>query len=494
MTDTDPAHRSAHALVDDLTAGRVSAAELTEAAIARVERYDPEINAVCVTDFDRARRAARDADAALARGERRPLLGVPVVVKESFRVAGLPSTWGVPAFADAVADTDAVAVQRLRMAGAVVLGVTNVPIHLGDLQSYNDLYGTTRNPWDPERTPGGSSGGSAAALAAGYAPLALGSDIGGSLRNPAHCCGVFAHKPTLGLLPLRGHTAPGKPALPTEHDLAVIGPMARGATDLGLLLDVLAGPDELTLGAAYRLALPPARHDDLSGFRVLVLDDHPLVPASTEVRSAIDRFAHGLTGAGATVLRDSPRLPDQATAARVYMRLLQASLAADFPPEVYERARAAAARLDDDDHGLPAERARGAVLGHRDWAAADGERERIRQGWRELFDDVDVVLAPIMSTTAIPHDHSPLGTRRLDIDGVGYPYLDQLALAGTATLPGLPATALPIGRGEGGLPIGVQAIGPMFGDRTTLRFAELVEREFGGFAPPNLPADSPAAE
>ncbi len=486
VTDTELTYRSAGELVDDLAAGQFSAAELTEAAIARIERHDHTINAVCVPDFDRARSAARNADAALARGERRPLLGVPITVKESFNVAGLPTTWGIPASADFIPDADAVAVERVKAAGAIVLGKTNVPLHLGDLQSYNDVYGTTGNPWDPGRTPGGSSGGSAVGLGAGYGPLSLGSDIGGSLRNPAHCCGIYAHKPTLGLLPLRGHTAPAMPVLPGEHDLAVIGPMARTAADLSLLLDVLAGPDELALGVAYRLALPPARHAELAGYRVLVLDEHPLLPSSTSVRAAIDGFAVQLAGAGATVMRDSPLLPDQAAAARVYMRLLESMLAAGFPPESYERARAAAARLADDDRSLAAERARGAVLSHRDWVAADGERELLRQRWRELFADIDVVLAPIMPTAAFPHDQSDLTARWISVDGTEYPYFDQLALAGMATLPGLPATALPIGLSEKGLPIGLQAIGPMYGDRTTIGFAALVEREFGGFTPPPL--------
>ncbi|GAA1381560.1 amidase [Pseudonocardia kongjuensis] len=486
MSDTEPAWRSAVELTADLAAGRVSAVELTDAAIARIERHDRTLNAVCVPDLDRARDAARAADAALARGERRPLLGVPMTVKESFHMAGLPSTWGIPGHEKAVPDTDALAVQRVRAAGAVVLGATNVPLHLGDLQSFNDVYGTTGNPWDPDRTPGGSSGGSAAALAAGYGALSLGSDIGGSLRNPAHSCGVYAHKPSLGLLPLRGHTPPGLPVLPAEHDLAVIGPMARTAADLALLLDVLAGPDELTHGIAYRLTLPPARHTELRHHRVLVLDGHPLLPCSADVRAAIDAFAEALSGAGATVLRDSPLLPDQAAAARVYMRLLESGLAAGYPPDAYERARARAAELADDDRGLAAERVRGAVLGHRDRVAAEQHRAGVQQGWRELFAEVDVVIAPVAPTTAHPHDHSSPAGRLITVDGAGYPYFDQLALAGVATLPGLPATALPVGPAADGLPVGVQAIGPMYGDRTTLAFAELVEREFGGFRRPPL--------
>jgi amidase len=486
VADVELVWGSATELVEAMAAGTVSAVELAEAAITRIERHDTAINAMCVRDFDRALAAARDADAARARGEVRPLLGVPMTVKESFHVAGLPTTWGIPAFKDYVSDVDAVAVARVKAAGAVILGKTNVPLGLGDFQSYNDIYGTTRNPWSPERVPGGSSGGSAAALAAGFGALSLGSDIGGSLRNPAHFCGIYAHKPTLGLVPVRGHTPPPFPVLPTETDLAVIGPMARTAADLSLLLDILAEPDELTLGAAYRLTLPAARHANLADYRVLVFDTHPSIPTSASVRAAIAEFADNLAGVGAKVMRESPLLPDQAEAARLYMRMLMSVLGATYPPEVYERARAEAAGLDAHDHSLEAERARGAVLGHRDWIVADGERVALRQRWRALFAEFDVVLCPVMPTPAFPHDHSNQSGRRISIDGTDYDYFDQLALAGVATLPGLPATAFPIGTSEDGLPIGVQAIGPMFEDRTTIRFAELAEREFGGFTPPPL--------
>jgi len=192
-------YRTTIELVEALQRRKMSAVELTDHVISRIEALDPQINAVVVRDFDRARDAAKNADTALSRGERRSLLGIPMVVKESFNVAGLPTTWGIPAFKDWTPKEDAVAVKRLKAAGAVVLGKTNVPLVLGDWQSYNDIYGTTNNPWDTGRTPGGSSGGSAAALAAGFGSLSLGSDIGGSLRVPAHYCGVCAHKPTLGL-------------------------------------------------------------------------------------------------------------------------------------------------------------------------------------------------------------------------------------------------------------------------------------------------------
>src|SRR5438270_2717595 len=269
------AYRSATELVEMLANREMSARELLDAAISRIEARDGKINAVVVRDFDRARTAADAADAALAKGQRRPLLGLPMTVKEQFNIAGLPTTWGDPKFKDWKAEVDALAVQRLKAAGAIILGKTNVPINLRDWQSYNEVYGTTNNPWDLSRSPGGSSGGGAAALAAGFVPLEFGSDIGGSLRAPAHFCGVFSHKPSLDLVPQRGAGPPKTPANPVRGDLAVIGPMARSAADLALALEVVAGPDELSEGIGYRLALPSPRHEGLAGFRVLVIDKHP---------------------------------------------------------------------------------------------------------------------------------------------------------------------------------------------------------------------------
>ncbi|MBU3063910.1 amidase [Nocardia sp. NEAU-G5] len=477
--------RSAEELAIALHAGEVTSTELTDEAIARIERDDKAINAICVPDFDRARAAAREADAARARGEDRPLLGIPVTVKESYNIAGLPTTWGLPQFADYVPAEDALPVARLKAAGAVVLGKTNVPPMLGDLQSANEIYGVTNNPWDPTRTPGGSSGGSAAALAAGFGALSIGSDIGGSLRNPAHFCGVYAHKPTLGLVANRGHVPPPTPALPFDRDLAVVGPMARTARDLALLLDVMAGADPLTLGVAFDLALPPARHERLGDFRVLVLEDHPLMPTGSAVRDAIHRVSDALTDAGARVEWHSPLLPDPVDAAVLYMELLLSTLAAGFPEAAYEQMRVHAATFAPDDRSLDAARMRGAVFSQRDWIAATSRRELHRQGWRELFAQFDVVVAPITPTPAFPHDPNPdMGSRRIDIDGVEYPFGDQLVWAGTATMPGLPATAVPAGRSPEGLPVGVQLIGPMFEDRTPLRLAELLEERIGGFVAP----------
>jgi amidase len=477
---------SAGQLTEGLRRRRFSSLELTDHLIARIERRDAAINAVVVRDFERAREAARAADAALARGDQRPLLGVPMTVKESFNAAGLPTTWGILQARDFRANDDALILARARRAGAVLLGKTNVPIVLADWQSYNAIYGVTRNPWDLERTPGGSSGGSSAALAAGFAPLELGSDIGGSLRVPAHFTGVMALKPTLGLVPSRGHAPPGAAPLPRNDDLVVVGPMARTAADLALLFDVIAGPDELTTGVGYRLALRPPRHEQLARYRVLMIDSHPLVPTAAPVRAALERLAGHLARSGVKVERSHPLLPDLAEAARIYMRLLLSFSAAFWPPALYEELKNSGAAFSADNNSLSAERARGIGLSHRDWVAADIARTRLQQQWRALFAEVDIVLCPPMPVTAFAHDHSTQQhERRLEVDGKPYPYLDVgLVWAGPATSAGLPAAVVPIDRGESSLPIGVQIIGPYLEDRTVLAFAAGIEREFGGFVPP----------
>jgi amidase len=477
-------YRSARELAAALTARKVSSAELVDLAIARIEARDGKLNAVVVRDFDRAKAAAVEADKALARGEKRPLLGVPITVKEAFNVAGLATTWGIPAGKGFQPREDALAVQRLKAAGAVVLGKTNVPLVLGDFQSYNDIYGQTNNPWDVGRTPGGSSGGAAVSLAAGFVPLELGSDIGGSLRNPAHFCGIFAHKPSQGLVPGRGHIPPGVlQAIPNEVDLLAIGPMARTAADLALALDVLAGPDG-PQATAYRLALPESRQSELKKFRVLVIDEHPLLPTSRDVRGALDRMVEKISKAGVNVVRSSPLVPDLALQGRIFARLLTSAFGTDMPESVYARLQDIAKSIPSTDTSLQSERVRGIVLSHRDWVKADRLRAGLAQRWRELFREFDVVLCPVMPTTAFPHDHSEMSTRRIAIDDKDVSYGDQPMWAGVATLTGLPATAMPIGISEGGLPIGMQIVGPYLEDRTTLAFAALTEREFGGFTPP----------
>jgi amidase len=468
-----------------LEARKVSAVELAQHIIERIERHDGKVNAVCVRDFSRGLEAARAADSALARGEHRPLLGIPMTVKESYNVQGLPTTWGRPEHKDFMPPQDALSIARVKAAGGVILGKTNVPMNLDDWQSYNDVYGTTNNPFDLGRTPGGSSGGSSAALAAGFGALSMGSDIGGSLRSPAHYCGIFAHKPTFALVPPRGHIAPPAPALPFERDLTVIGPMARGAADLKLLLEVVAEPDEWEAGVGYRLTLPPPRHTTFNGFRILVLDHHPLLPVAAEICAAIDTLAGRLSRAGVSVVRESPLVPDLAATSRLYMRMLYSFLAASWPADVYAEVQAKAAQLDAGDISLRAERMRGAVLSHRDWVIATRGRTVLRAQWHELFKSFDVVICPVMPTPAFPHDHSPdQEARHIVIDGKNFSYPDQLVWPGIATLPGLPATSIPVAMSVDGLPIGLQIVGPWLEDRTPLQLAELIERAFGGFVPP----------
>lgn len=450
---------TAGALVAALAARRVGALELTDAAIARIEARDGPINAVVVRDFDRARDAAKAADAALARGERKALLGLPMTVKESQNVAGLPTTWGFEFAKDFVASEDSVGVTRLKAAGAVILGKTNIPVALADWQSVNPIYGRTRNPWDLERSPGGSSGGAAAALAAGMVPLEFGSDIGGSIRVPAAFCGVFGHKPSWELVPQRGHAPPH--ATGPGVVLNVVGPLARSASDLQLALDVLAGPDgdEAT---GYRLALPPPRGIQAGDFRVLILDALPGVALDDEIRSALHRVGDRLEQLGAKVVRDPHLIPDPLDQREVYTGLLQTTMSRGAPHAVSMPAHAWLALLD------------------RQW--------QIRRQWAALFRTIDIVLAPAHGSVAFAHNDEPDAARRmLSVNGEPTPYFAQVAWPGLASLGNLPSTVAPVGFTQGGLPVGLQAIGPYLEDRSTIAFAALLEREFGGFkAPPPL--------
>lgn len=475
---------TASALAQALRDRQVSAAQALEEAIERIEAEDGVLNAVVVRDFDRARTAAAEADSALGRGDKRPLLGVPMTVKESFNVAGLPTTWGNPGAQKRLAQHDAVAVARLKSSGAVILGKTNIATNLGDWQSVNAVYGRTHNPWDSRRTPGGSSGGAAAALAAGFVPLELGSDLAGSLRVPAHCCGIFCHNPSHALIPTRGHAPPGTPELSVgmEKDLAVVGPLARSAADLRVALGILAGPDDAQ-AIAYRLALPPPRHERLSEFKVLVLEEHPLLPTSSAVHFAIRQFAAKLQDAGCIVEESSPLLSNLAAVADTFIWLQMALLGANLSDAAYCAQREQITRLLPMERNRETLSAQALVASHRDWLRAHRTRTVISHQWRQFFETWDVLICPVLPTTAFPHDDTDMHSRRIDIDGRLFPYGLQGVWAGPASTCGLPATVMPVAV-SGGLPIGVQIIGPYLEDSTTIRFAELAEREFGGFTPP----------
>jgi amidase len=294
----DPAFADATECARAIRTRDVSSRELLDLLLERVDRLDGPINAVVTVDADAARARADDADRATAAGTSwGPLHGVPMTVKDVWETEGMRTTSGAPELADHVPATDALAVARLRAAGAVVFGKTNTPLYAGDIQTSNEVFGRTGNPWDVGRTPGGSSGGAAAAVAAGLTPLELGSDIGGSIRMPSHLCGTFGLKPTWGVVPSRGHIPGG----PIETDVNQGGPMARSVRDLELGLDVLAGPvpEDAT---AWHLELPrPERPVDVAGLRIDVVLDDPDFPVSAEVRDLLRAGADRLLDAGARV-------------------------------------------------------------------------------------------------------------------------------------------------------------------------------------------------
>ncbi|MBM4265002.1 MAG: amidase [Deltaproteobacteria bacterium] len=455
MDSKDYAYATATETVVALRRRETSSLELTDAAIARIERLDGVLNAVVVRDFERAREAAKAADAARACGDDGALLGVPITVKESFDLVGHPTTWGYEPFREHRATEDAVAVKRLKAAGAVLLGKTNVPVGLADWQSFNPLYGRTVNPWDNERSAGGSSGGSAVALSAGYVPLEMGSDIGGSVRVPAAFNGIYGHKPSWGIVSMRGHLPGGFAGAPPQ--LAVAGPLARSAEDLDLALGIVAGPDgdEAT---AWKLALPAPRCTTLKGARVLVLDRHPRATTSNAMRSAIGRLAEELASGGAAVSRESSLLPDLAAQDDLYFPMLITIVTRGQPgaqpPSAHE------------------------------WMGFLDAQTRFRKQWAILFESFDVVVAPTFGRTAYPHDESAnLDTSTIDVDGEETPYRSHLSWPAVAIVPNLPATAFPIGFDAGGLPLGAQAIGAFGEDRTTIAFARLAGKPF---TPPSL--------
>jgi amidase len=474
-----------YASATDLAAGirarRFSSRELLEAFLTRVSALDGSINAIVVRDFDRARAAADAADAALARGDiHGPLHGVPMTVKESFDVQGLPTSWGVPALKNNIAATTAVSVRRLQDAGAVVFGKTNVALLLADYQSANENYGTTSNPWDLARTCGGSSGGSAAALAAGLVGLEWGSDIGGSLRVPAHYCGIYAHKPTWGVIPPAGHwISPGP-----RTDVSVPGPMARSAADLELGLMLTVGPDGAD-ARAYRLQLPACPHQSPRDFRVAVMLDCTEAEVDEEVRNAVNTVARHLAAEGAQVSWDARPEIDFAQLARQDVPLFfRATTSGRVPDAEFDRLLGERKALDTADDTPYARYVRAVTATHRDWLQAHMRRYAMQQAWERFFQDWDVLICPPAATVAFHHNPTPLLERTLSVNGRAQPVADQMFWAGLAGIPHLPATVAPAARSREGLPIGVQIVARQYGDLTSIRLARLLEQGFRRFEPP----------
>jgi amidase len=442
----------------------VSARELTAALLARIERVDPALGAVVELRGEQALAEAAAADQASARGERLgPLHGLPMTVKEAFDVEGLHTTWGNPAFADHVAAADATVVRRLREAGAIVVGKTNVAFMLGDFgQTANDLHGVTRNPWDPARTPGGSSGGAAAAVAAGLSFLEYGSDLAGSIRIPASFCGVYGLKPSVGTVPLTGFQPPGPPAGPSEmRYMSSVGPLARSAGDLRAALAATAGP-EGPAARAYAWSLAPPRRTRLAGARVGVVLDHDHAPVAGEVGDVLSDAVDALARAGAKVVEGWPDGVDPAGQAESFGFQVGLFFAYEQP---------------GDD--LPA---------FAEVVAQERRRMAARAAWGRYFEEVDVFLCPANFTAAFPHDPRPFEARTIATPEGERPYADQAFWVAQASLPGLPAVAAPVGQTPGGLPVGAQVVGPLFEDDTAISFAGLLAEVAGGYRPPPGPA------
>lgn len=478
---TDLAFAPARKLASMVRSKKIGCAELLDHYLARVDKYNPALNAIVVTDIPGAKKRARAADRALAKGDVwGPFHGVPMTVKEAFDVAGLPTTWGVPKFKAHSARRNALAVDRWLAAGAIVFGKSNVPMWLADSQSFNSIYGTTNSPWNPGVTPGGSSGGASAAVASGITGIEVGSDIASSIRNPAIYCGIYGHKPTYGICPPRGHAVLDRIS---PDDINVIGPLARSATDLDAALSVMAGPDEIdTMG--YRLVLPAPKKKALKDFRVAVLLSDPTSEIDHTVQDSLQKLADFLVKKKAKVSDKARPAIDMARVHQLFNLMLRAATSHRQTDEEFANNISAVRALAASDDSYGARALRGMTIPHRDWLALNEERHRLRWSWHEFFKDYDLLLCPLVATPAPDHDPSPVALRKVKVNGKELPFAGTLFWAGFAGLPYLPATAIPTGFSDDGLPIGIQVIAPQYGDLTSIHLAKLLEKEYQGFVPP----------
>ncbi|CAB1076928.1 amidase [Alkalispirochaeta odontotermitis] len=479
------AFRSAKQLASLIRRKKVGCLELLDYYLERIERYNDRINAIIFTDIKAARKRAKAADRAVARGENRgPLHGVPMTVKESFDIVGMPTTWGVPARQDNYPTENAVVVDRLIQAGAIIFGKTNVPLNLADWQTFNQIYGTTNNPWDVSRVPGGSSGGSAAALAAGLTGLEAGSDIGASIRNPAHYCGVFGHKPTYNIVTTRGQEPPGVVAI---EDISVVGPLARSAEDLALALDVIAGPDEID-GAGWRLQLPGPKKKLLGDFKLAVVYTDAEAEVDDAVQQRIRALVRCLRKNKVSVSEKARPAFDTREAHRNYIQLLRGATVSGLSAEEFAKNLRASKRLKKNAADYRAQMLRAQAMYHRDWHEHNESRHRMRLAWSDFFRKYDLLLCPVATTTAFAHNQQGQRWERMvTVNGKPQPSTTQLFWAGYSCNFYLPATVAPIGFAADGLPVGIQIVGPQYGDHTCIHFARLIEREFQGFlAPPGF--------
>lgn len=470
---------SAKKLVRALKKKKIGALELLELYAARIRKFDTALNALPVLDLETARKRAKAFDRKGGGGG--PLAGLPMTVKESFDIAGLPTTWGLAEYCNTPVAKNSDAVARFLAAGANIFGKSNVPVLLADWETLNPVYGKTVNPWNHTRTPGGSSGGAAAALAAGLTGLEAGSDIGGSIRNPAHFCGVYGHKPTYGVCSMQGQTLPG---VAHHADISVIGPLARSADDLELAFGIMAGPDAIE-GSGWKLSLPRPERKTLRGWRVAVLETHPTAETDVSVQHSIRRLAQFLASKGAKVSDSALPAFDLGEAHRVFIQLLRGATSGRQTPDTFAKLLAAKAKLKPRDAGYYAQMVRATTQPHKDWLIASNRRHQMRHSWAEFFRDWDVLLCPNAATAAFPHSMpGERWERMITVNGRQQPVTTQMWWAGIAGMCYLPGTSVPIGQSSEGLPLSVQVVGPQYGDLSTIRFAQLIEREYYAFVPP----------
>ena len=461
----------------------VSSVELTNQLLQRIEKYNPKLNAIVTLDDEGALARAKAADEAAARGEWwGPFHGVPCTVKDTFETKGIRTTAGAPFLAKHVPKRDALVVERLKGAGAVILGKTNTPLMASDGQTFNEVFGTTNNPYNAERTPGGSSGGSAAALAAGLTFLCVGSDIAGSIRAPAHFCGVYGHKPSVNVVPTRGHIPPppGSPPGPPS-ELGVAGPLARSAADLKAALAVLGGPDK-NEAIAYRWSLPPARGARLTDYRIGYVLDDPICPVTAEVGAVLAESVAAMRTAGTRLREGWPPGVKPAEQYDAWFFLFTASFkSGQLRDEDEEPLRKRAARGDDSSE---TKTARALTASAKQFQKVSAARLAARAAWQEFFKTHDAFLLPAAFCSAPPHDKTPWETRFVPTPGRKRPYDDLFLWISFATLAGLPATVAPIGQTKDGLPVGIQIIGPYLEDATPIDVAGKLADVVGGFKPP----------
>lgn len=437
----------------------ISARELLELHLARIGERNPELNAIVSLDEERARETAAQADERTALGvEVGPLHGLPFAFKDTHDVAGWRTTYGSPLFADHVPDTDDLAVERIRRAGVVTLGRTNVPEFAAGSHTFNKVFGTTLNPVDPTRSAGGSSGGAACALASGMVPLADGSDMGGSLRNPASFCGVVGLRPSLGRVP----------SWPTDNlweTTATGGPMARNVGDLALLLSVMAGPDPrvpTALGDPGTAFAPPVS-GSLDGVRVaLSVDLGGLLEVDDAVAAVVEASGSVFTSAGAAVL---PAHPDLAEADECFRTLRAWHFQAAFGDLLREHPGGFKQSLADNIRA-------GEPLTGADVARAYAQRTALSQRMREFFTDHDVLVLPTSQVPPFPADEEfPTAINGKPMQS----YLDWMRSAFVITVTGCPAISLPAGTTPDGLPVGIQVVAPFGADRRLLEVAAAFE-------------------